>query len=561
MKLTRLMRPWFTTSAGALAILSVAAFMTRLLPLSMSQYPWNNDSLTECAIATEIANTGHLNYSPDSPWFGTHALATPAFNAMLAFIASALGSTPIEIGQVTGAAMAVPMIGAFFLLGRLFSGDVRGGIAASLMGVLMGTFVFTTGSIWKVTPGILLLLVAVIAYVNRSSPRFRILTVVVLFLIPLTHHLVTAVAIILLGYVLVWSWFFTLTKKGSKRGVLMDTVTIGIPAAASLAYYASVNLDRMVQYSEPIKLALIASGFAAVSILAIIILSLRSHVKGSFAPFVGVGVVALILMDYFGFIFPYDPSASEYYVLLGLASALIVALAWYGSEVMLERGSAFRAVQVSLLLSPVTIIGYGFIQGFSLDSHQVLYRTFDLLDVFLFLGTAVALVWFYKQRKKLYVFIGLLLVISLAISFPFGYYSEQLLGVRHDTQAYEIDSLLWLQDHHDGSSILSDERLGYVARSTIWVTKDSSLPRYLATDSPLPFYNWYYVMEDSWTTEGVNDYPNGLLVADRQNFNQMLLASDLMYIGGPMDDRIYLFTASYMGYNTLYGQPLVPSTP
>jgi len=561
MRLTFLVRSWFTTSAGALAILSLAAFMTRLLPLSMSQYPWNNDSLTECAIATEIANTGHLDYSPDAPWFGTHALATPAFNAMLAFIASALGSTPIEIGQVTGAAIAVPMIGAFFLLGKLFSGDMRGGIAASLMGVLMGTFVFTTGSIWKVTPGILLLLIAVIAYVNRSSPRFRILTVVILFLIPLTHHLVTAVAIILLGYVLVWSWFFTLTNNGKKRGALIDTVTIGIPVAAALAYYASVNLDRMVQYSEPMKLALIASGFAAISILAIIILSLRSHVKVSFAPFVGAGIVVLILMDYFGFIFPYDPSASEYYVLLGLATAVFVALAWYGSEIMLERGSAFRAIQVSLLLSPITIIGYGFIQGFSLDSHQVLYRSFDLLDIFLFLGAAVAMVTLYRQRKKLYVVLGLLLVASLAISFPFAYYSEQLLGVRHDTQAYEVDSLYWLRDHHGNSSVLSDERLGYVARSTIWVTKDSSLPQYLASDSPLPFYNWFYIMEDSWTTEGVNNYPYGLLVAERQNFNEMLMASDLMYIGGPMDDRIYLFTASYMGYNTLYDEPLVPSTP
>lgn len=541
------------TSPGVLTVLLIAAFLTRLMPLSMSLYPWNNDSLTDCGIAEEILSSGSLEYSSGSPWEGTHSLVTPGFNVLIAFIAGALGTTAITVAQYIGAAIAIPMIGGLFLLGRMMSGDLRGGVAAAFMGLLMGTFVFTTGSLWKITPGLCLLILVVFAYVQRDSPRYRYLTIAILLLLPLVHHLVTAVALILFAYLLVWSWHFSLTNRASLKRAISDAVTIVPASAVALLYYYTVDLDRMVQYSSPMRLGLIISGFAFMSLLLIAVLSLRSHVKFTFAPVVGAGLATVLLADFYGLLFPYEPSASSLYLLLILAFALFSVVAWYGSEIMLESSPRFRAVQIALLISPLTILGYGFINGISLDSQQVVYRSFDMLDIFLFLGVGVGLVEILRRHRKLYTILGTLLIFCLAVSFPFAYYSEPLLGVRHDTQAYEVDALLFLRDHHGDATVVTDERLGYIARATTWVHKDPSLPRYLDSGLQLPFYSWFYVIEDSWTTRGVNNFPDGLLVVDRTFYEEMLLASDVFYIGGPVDDRIVVFTSSPMGYETIYG--------
>jgi len=537
----------------SLLILLFAAFMTRLLPLAISQYPINNDSITESLISTEILNSGHLVSSSDPHWMWTHTGLTPVLNIMLAFFAGLLGTTPLACAQVFGAATAMTTIGGVYLLGRLVSGSERGAITAAFMALMFGTFVFTTGSIWKEMMGLSLMVVALFAYLRRDSMEFRALMFLLLLIIPFVHHLVAAVTFLVFANLLVWSVFFAFSRGTLTRTNRFDLATISIPGAAAAIYYSIVGFDSTIQTSSATNLLTIVAGFIGMSVMSIVILSIRRHAKWSFAPFVGVGVGTLILLDYSGYVFHYSSSATRAYVLLGLSTAFIVAIAWFGSEVILETRPRYRAFQLALLLSPLTILGFGAIQGTTLNGLKIIYRSFDFLDLFIFLGAAAAVVEIHSRRKNLYQIVGAFMIISLAISFPFSYASQSLLGVRHDTQGYELDALEWMGDQPKAKSILSDERICYLARSVIGVSKGSSLPQYIATNTSFPYYLWFYIIEDSWTTIGVNNYPHGELVVNLSYYERMIEAADVFYLGGPAEDNLVVFLPSPIGSNTIYG--------
>jgi hypothetical protein len=220
----------------------------------------------------------------------------------------------------------------------------------------------------------------------------------------------------------------------------------------------------------------------------------------------------------------------------------------------MERKSLFRAVQIALIVSPISILGYGVVSGFSPVSFQIVYRTFDFVDIFMFLGIGTAFVWLYEHRRKSYTAIGFLTIAFLLISFPFAYASESLLGVRHDTQAYEVDSLRWLSEHVDSPFLETDERIGHIAESTVGIEKHAGLPDALkrnTTVTNLPVIA-ICLMEDSWTTEGVNDFPHGKVVLTASNYTWALETANVFYIGGPVTDRAVIFTVSGVGLSAFY---------
>lgn len=537
----------------AVAILAIAAFMTRLMPLSMSPYPFNNDSLTECGITAEILKTGHLDFSTNTPWYGTHGIDTPVLNVVLAFFSSVLGASPFDCAQVLGASVAVLTVCGVFILGKSFSGQFRGGVAAGIMALLMGTFVFTTGSIWKEMLGIGLLVLAIVCYVRRTEWEFRMLWFLILLMIGFVHHLVAAVAFLLFAYLLIWSWFFALQRGIARKRNFLDLIMIMIPVVIVAVYYHAVSFDRLSMVSSPVRIAALIAGFAFMSSVAVAVLSMKRHSKWTFSPVLGVVLMILIFLDYSGLIFPYSSSATSQYLLLGLATAFFASFAWYGAEVLLEDNSAYRAVQLGLLISPLTIIGYGFIGGLSSSSHQVLYRSFDFFDFFIFMGVAVGIVTVRRLHPKLYPVLGCAMIAALVVSFPFAYSSGELLGVRHDTQDYEVQAFKWMSRQGDNITVVTDERLGYIGHSMTGITKDSSLPKYLAAGVPFPSYPWFYMAESSWTTEGVNNFPDGRLVLTDSSYNMSLEAADVFYLAGPLNDQLAVFSPSLMGWNSVYG--------
>jgi len=543
------------TAAKAIVAISIAAFMTRLLPLSMSQYPFNNDSLSECTLATRVLGSGHLDLSADAPWHATHSGATPVLNVLLAFISSVFGTTPLQCAQVLDAVVAVLTVGCVFLLGRLVSGSLRGGIASSFSAVLMGTFVFTTGSAWKEMLGIALLVFALFLYVRRSRIEFRVLAFTILMLLPLVHHLVALVALLAFAYLLSWSWFFAFSNGLPKRRHVEDLVLVVTPIIWAVAYYSLISFDRISLVSSPIRLVLFVASFVFISMIAITVLSMRRHSKWTFAPFVGGGLIVLIILDYLGFLFPYSPSASQLYFILVVSSGFLFGLAWYGTEVVVESRPVHRAVQIALIVSPLSILGYGILSGFSSASHQIVYRAIDFADIFIFMGIGTAVVWLYQRRRRAYYVVGFITIALLLASFPFAYESGKLLGVRHDTQAYEVDAIRWLSEHNDSPFLESDERLGHIANGIVGLGKHSDLPGALLLNTTITTLEAGAIrlMEDSWASEGVNDFPYGKVVVAPSNYTWTLESSNVFYIGGPSTDRAIMFTRPIVGWLPVYG--------
>ena len=524
----------------AFLVIAVSSFLTRLYSLSISPYPFNNDAITECTIASEILGSGHLDFS-SSINQSTHSLGIPAFNVLVAYASSLMGVTPLECAQFIIATVAVVTIGGIYLLARIVTGSLLGGVTAGFMAVTFGTFVYTTGSGWKEALGLALLITALLAFVGRSLPRNRALLFVTLMILPLTHHLVAAITLLTLALAVCWSWFHALSTHGLRKRHVADLLTVAIPVVWMTAYYLQISFDSSSLVNSRTALELAPVLFLVLCGVVIAVLSRKNHLRITFAPAVGLGVLVLLLLDYYGFLFPYTPSApAEFYIVLVCAIVFILTIAWYGTELILESRPLHRTIQLCLLIAPLAIMGVAVLGGFSYSSQKVFYRTFDFLDVALFMGAAFALVAL-RHRRKVFVVSAVALVVLSAVSFPFGYESERLLGVRHDTQPYEMDALLWLSAHNDSPNVVSDERIAYVYHALMDGWKNSYLPAHIMRNASLPPF--FCVVEDSWTTVGVNDYPRGKVVIPLANYTSTLGHANVLYVGGSASNKIQIFIA------------------
>jgi hypothetical protein len=528
-------------------ILLAAGFLTRLLPLSISQYPFNNDGLTECRLASSILDSGHLNVFANEVNGTTHSLATPAMNVLIAYVSSMLGVSPLECSQVLIATVALITIGGIYIIARDFSGGIVGGMTAALMAVMMGTFVFTTGSVWKGSLGIALLVMIIVSLVRRNELRFRLVCFVLLMIVPLVHHLVATIALLAVAFPLVWSWFLAVTTHSIRKRNISDLIMIAVPGTWTVAYYSTVSFDRFQVFSSFSGVILLLGGFLALCGVAVTVLSVKSHSKLTFAPLIGIGVVVVLMLDYYGFLYSYSPSAPEYYLVLVVAFGLIVSVAWYGSEVILERRPRYNAVHLGLLLAPLAVMGYGFFGGFSSASHQIIYRSFDFADLFIFVGGGAGMFWLFSNKRKAYPIVAGVVIVSLAASFPFAYDTQTLLGVKHDTQAYEVDGITWIAGAQSHPHMVSDERLSYIGQAMADIPKDNSLPTHFVTNYTLPPF-WIGVLEYDWLSAGVNNYPEGLVVISGSDYLRVMEHSNVLYIGGPLENRLFIYATPYVGY-------------
>lgn len=199
-------------------------------------------------------------------------------------------------------------------------------------------------------------------------------------------------------------------------------------------------------------------------------------------------------------------------------------------------------IQLSLILAPLIVILFGIGTGSQSQSLKFIYRTFDFLQFFIFLGIGVAIADLGVRRLGASRLICIAVTVCLVCSFPFGFFTYELLGVRHDSQAYELDSMYWLSEHAEDPDIISDERLAHMARSTIWVEKRSTLAHNIMLGNMLsPGY--FYMAEDSWTVTGANDFPDGLAVIDALTMQRIIEKCTVVYVGGPTEDRLYVFTS------------------
>ena len=529
-----------------LLVISLLAFSSRLLPLAISPNPFNNDGMTECRIASDIVASRHLEVPVSASYFGSHSLVTPAFDVLIAFLASFFGLSTFAVGQLLVASLSVLTVAGGYLVALRIGGRADSALVAALFLSLFGTFVFLTGSVWKESLGVAFLMVFVFAFINRSQRRMMAVEIAILATLPLVHHLISMIALSALVFLTFWSVFLAILRKDVKRRHVVDSVIVLASIAYTYSYYSVRSLDRL-SYVNSIADALeLIAVFLLLCVFVFVVLSRTKHVKWTFAPIPGAVFMLLFVWDYYDPLFPYVPGVPHYILLLGASAAFLISVAWYGFEKVMESRSRYRAVPLCLLMPALAVIAFSMRAGVSLASHNTLYRTMDFVDISLALGIAVAfssIVPRVRLRKALTVVV----VAALILSFPFSYATNILTGIRHDTQEYEIDAMGWIRSYGNESFIIqSDERLSYVARALYDYGKYAVLPGMMEHQLlPEPFA--YGLLEEEWMTQGVNDYPQGHPVLNSTYVSKVLHGSNVLYIGGPSGDHVIVFCASDIG--------------
>lgn len=530
-----------------LLVLVAMAFTVHLLPLSFSNYPFNNDGLTESVAAENIVRTGHIQLPSIRSVNGTHSESTPVFNIFLAFSGGLLGQDPMFASQFVVAGFSILTVLGAYLLAQMVTGDRRSAIVAAVFVCGFGTFLFQTASVWKVALGMPLFMLLMYAYANRTQRRMRALEIGVLLLVPLVHHLIAFVCYMTLGYLTIWSIVFTLMKGKMTRRHYEDMAIVGVASLFALLYYYEVAFGRLA-YLEPLTGMLPLIFVAGIlSLIAIAVLAMKNHWYGTFAPIPAIGLIVVILWDYEDPLFPYKPSAPAYLFILVGAMAVCVFFAWYGFEKIIEnQASKFRAIPVGLLLPALTVILFALISPAVENKLQLIYRSFDLAVPALALGAATAFGAFFSSKRKRTVALLAVLIGAILVTLPFGVYTSQLLGIRHDTQGYEVDSIGWIDGHSKSTEVQSDERISYIAMSVFGIGKDNRLPQHLLTNASLA-PELYYVYEESWANQGVNDFPRGMVKPSGDFMSGLLHVEDVMYIGGEKSDQVVVFKATSIG--------------
>lgn len=251
--------------------------------------------------------------------------------------------------------------------------------------------------------------------------------------------------------------------------------------------------------------------------------------------------------DYFEPSFSYVSSSPSTVLVLSAAISVLAGIAWYGLEKITESKSRYRAVPLCLLLPFLTFVGFAILSGMHFNEQQIVYRSFDFADLTLALGIGVVVGGFRAgSRGRLHV--TLAIIVALLVSMPFAYATNELTGVRHDTQRYEVDAFAWLSSSAGSSSIVqSDERLSYIGNALDDFNKTPWLPARLMSQERFGT-GGYFVMEDEWMSTGVSIFPNGHHILDASWVSEVLAHSDSLYVGGPSDNRITIFTASDTGW-------------
>jgi len=528
------------------------AFSTRILPIAISPLPYNNDGLTECRIAQDIAISGNLEYVEGSYYADTHSIITPAYDVLLAFTSLVIGTETYDIAQLSVGIFSMVTIICIYLLTLELTGSRKSALISALFLGLFGTFVYLTGSTWKESLGVALLTLFYYSYVKRADKRMLILGILVLGILPFVHHLVTIMAYLSFAFFTLWSLFFAWRNNIVRTRHWVDLAVLMAISAIALGYYKLKSHDRIVYFSDPIGLTTLLISFAVLFALACIILSQKRHARMTFAPIPAIAVFALFVVDYVHPIFPYTSGSPVYTLLLAGAMSIMISVAWFGFENIIESKSRYRAIPLGLLLPTMTFLLFAVLKGFNTTSHWMLYRSFDFADIGLAVGIGLALMHF-APRPRVQVLLTVIVLVLLVITFPFGYFTSELVGIRHDTQQYETDAFDWIAANTDGLySVQTDERLSYVAMAWSNFEKIPYLPSRISGDGLLG-KGAYYVLETEWTTIGVNDYPRGHPVLDPVEVKMILESSQVCYLGGPFDNQLAFFYTSTDGQDAIFG--------
>lgn len=511
----------------AVTVFAVAV-TARLLPLWWTPYPFNPDGFNFAAQARETVATGTLA----GAGIGPHGYVFPTLLSIGALITDV---TPLWLAQPTIAVIgALPPMLAVGLVWRhapLFDEPpATVAIAATAAGLtlaLEGVYLRRTVTVSYEVLGLLFVVTLAIAAqraLRTRRPAWVLVTVLVLVVLPITHHLSTFMAALTLTGLVV------LAVAHEGRDAFTSGLLLLGPFWGYLGgYYALTRPPYTAELAAKPGLFVAWVIVLGTGVLWLARTSVR-RVRLAVGTVIGSGFAILGANAYLD-LFPATATTPSLLLIFVAPLTVLASLAVWGIPVATGR-TGTRAIVLALLAAPIAWVGFALTAGVDPVYMGFVRRgqTFVHLAVAVCAGVAIlalAQQWTAPTWAPTSVTVGVLLVLCLCVlaSLPVAFAGLEALAYQGTTTTEEFETATFAATTLDGGWT-SDDHITRVARN------------YHQTNaSPQPTYSWLQggtlrcpmIMQASWQTVGAQRYPDSPRSLDRTVYADTKAHNSVVY--------------------------------
>ncbi len=512
----------------------------RLVPATFSPMPYNIDGFPLVKISENIIqNQGH-NFSSDVSLIDYNS-KMPVFSLLLATFSLFTGVPSLQLVQFFVPLITISTIVMIYFITFKITKNQSAAFFAGMILAFNGLFVYLTSAAMKQTIGMTLIPLIVYLYHGRSSPKKRFLAMGLLLLMPLVHHLSTIIVFIMVTVML---FSENILSRASLRRSVYDFLTGPILFAFAFLYYRMVNLYHVTKVSNFNDIVLLMSVLILFLTLSMILSKEKSRriIKYSWA---NGGLIAFLVC--LGWLVA--NTQIKIFGVLGTPNALLVHMipymimalfAIYGFGLVRHTKTPHKTLIVTLCISPFIMMSFAVLSGLDPFTSDLAFRSYDFVDFGLAICGGIGVVYAYNTLKKINLNLARAAVVAFTacclLTLPLAYNVTEFSGIRSVTPSHDFAAC----EHASGLQqvIYTDQRLADIISPYFSAKSVKSTP--LIMDEGKTLSNKVVMADQEWTSRGAHMYPLDNIVIDRNYFDDLLNDNNLIYIGGPEGDLMYI---------------------
>lgn len=563
----------FKDYIGILSLFFLSVCLRLYLSLA-SPLPYNVDGFPLIRIAQNMLDTGQWTIESGS------ASGNIEYNAMMPIFSLLLAQLSLlsGINVAGGANILVPLLSstsvvAVYAVVYKITDNRIAAMAAGFFFACNGFSVYLGAAVMKQAVGMALMPFILYLFYGRKDARKRALAMMLLLLLPLTHHLSTIITFSMLCIMAAAS------NAGDYRDgklnfwhLILDVISIPAAFAFVLFYYIEIgliDLDMAKVYS-PLDVNSMALHLAVLFIFSLVAVATtisrkvktRSPLFSVIVMFPAIGI-GVLFFNMETRIFAGAINTSPDLLKLMIPYLLLLIAACVGLDLVAFRKNSHRPIILAAVFGPFVTILYALFKGLDIPSFNLLYRSYNFADFGFAIcaGIGVGYMVSWAKRTEIVTHYGrdgqenpimrrttlrklaapaivAFMVISVS-TLPLGYSQEEFTGFRSQTLPSEFRGMTYVAESGIGNDLVCTDQWFADILSPYYDVKASwPLPILLRNNRDTSECS-YMFLEQSWTTRGGQIYPFDPIVVPDENVRNAILSNNLLYSIKTPTDRMY----------------------
>jgi hypothetical protein len=383
-------------SRDFLAILSlyILAFAVRLIPFTITTLPYNIDAYPLIRISDDIIASGHWGIGGEDLIFYNSKM--PAFSMILSTFSMVFGIEPFALVSILVPIITSTSVVAIYMLTMKITKSALTSYIAGLFFALSGFYLYLTTAIMKETIGLTLMPIIFYLFIERKDPRKRVLAAMFLVLLPLIHHLTALIVFTVIGFMVITDNYQAWKSRClSLRDAALDFFLGPFLFVFTYAYYDQVRMEQFAKVVNFDQGILFLSVFVIFVVFALI-LSTRVTKKPSFLSrskkkrwlgifdekiIIVIIPIGLLILNHYVKIFAGTLNTSSELLQMAIPYLVLVVVGFIGFNLIRNTETRYRAPIVSIFLGAITVMSFGFLRGLDPFSLDLIYRSYDYIDI------------------------------------------------------------------------------------------------------------------------------------------------------------------------------------